>query len=269
MTAQWDAAHPKYEMIGQKPVYVVAKHQFVLSPWAEVRRQLAKPPILITLDHHTDTRFAFGTFAYSQKHYDDRGSAITPEKVIRTELERINFEDPRTIEAAISHLENDEHISAAIESRILDHAYAITFREEKGDPLAERIFHVPPGCWVGCTASQHDQACHVEQSAQAIESKYLASKLQCIAEISPSFGVSNVLDESFILDIDLDYFHSERSILPKDSSLIYRLIQRSIAITIATEALCVFSHRLPGESITPDWLLQKLKEHIRTAQLEA
>lgn len=43
----------------------------------------------------------------------------------------------------------------------------------------------------------------------------------------------------YILDIDLDVFHTVGSIEPKDPASFYRLIRGSLAITIATEAECV------------------------------
>ena len=64
-----------------------------------------------------------------------------------------------------------------------------------------------------------------------------------------------------------DYFHSEKSINPTDTTAFYRLIRNSVAITIATEPECVEALRLDGSNVTASMLLERLKEHIKAAMM--
>lgn len=71
----------------------------------------------------------------------------------------------------------------------------------------------------------------------------------------------------YILDVDLDYFQTRKSIEPEDARTFYRLIRESGIITVALEPACVESGRLEGETITSDFLLARLLEHIEKAAL--
>ncbi len=41
--------------------------------------------------------------------------------------------------------------------------------------------------------------------------------------------------ETYILDIELEYFRSEKAIDPADPATFYRLLRNAVAVTIATE----------------------------------
>ena len=70
----------------------------------------------------------------------------------------------------------------------------------------------------------------------------------------------------YILDIDLDAFHTRRAINPDDPSTFYRLIKNAVAITIATEAECVAEEWLDDpDPMTADELLKRLLCHIDNA----
>ena len=70
----------------------------------------------------------------------------------------------------------------------------------------------------------------------------------------------------YILDIDLDAFHTRRAINPYDPSTFYRLIKNAVAITIATEVECVKEEWLDDEDqMNSDDLLQQLLVHINKA----
>jgi hypothetical protein len=85
--------------------------------------------------------------------------------------------------------------------------------------------------------------------------------------MAKAIGLSNVDAKPYILDIDLDYFHSEKSINPTDTTAFYRLIRNSVAVTIATEPECVEYLRLDGSAVTAPMLLDRLKEHIKAAMM--
>lgn len=282
------------EVISGKKAFVVTKHHFVLQAWAELRQTLPTAPILITLDHHTDTAPAFRAHLHRTRMHDPQVHGIDHFcRLMDQKLHRIDYHNPQSIVDAVLHLNHDEHIHAAIQAGILNHAYAISYSDFCGTPRRQfrhmsseeraaaffslgdddapfdlppdRIFHVPSECAVDCPATTHTDACYVEHSAQAIENDYLARKFVHIAEMSAVFGIANVLDHPFILDIDLDYFHSARSIEPKNPSLFYELIRRAIAVTIATEPDFVGYERLSGETITAELLLARLRQHIVAA----
>jgi hypothetical protein len=70
----------------------------------------------------------------------------------------------------------------------------------------------------------------------------------------------------YILDIDLDVFHTRRAISPLDSTTFYRLIKNAVAITIATEAACVEDLWLDDDDVmTSEDLLRELMAHIDQA----
>lgn len=70
----------------------------------------------------------------------------------------------------------------------------------------------------------------------------------------------------YILDIDLDAFHTRRAINPEDPSTLYRLIKNALTITIATEAGCVEDLWLDdADKMSSDDLLSDLLAHIDKA----
>ena len=71
----------------------------------------------------------------------------------------------------------------------------------------------------------------------------------------------------YILDIDLDVFHTVASIEPKDASTFHRLIRGALAITIATEAECVEElwHEEEEAKLAAGDLLSRLLGHVEQA----
>lgn len=104
-----------------------------------------------------------------------------------------------------------------------------------------------------------------QHSDLAIESEYLNAKLKVVNEICRAIGQPDFMKGNYILDIDLDYFRTERSVAPKDTQTFYELIRNAQVITIAMEPYFVVQERLNGETITSDFLLPRLLEHIRKA----
>ena len=73
------------------------------------------------------------------------------------------------------------------------------------------------------------------------------------------------MERKYILDIDLDYFRTERAVHPTDTKTFYNLIRNAEAITIATEPEFIGYEKLPGENISSATLLPQIMNHIRTA----
>jgi hypothetical protein len=279
------------EQIGEKPVYIVTSHHEVLVAWAAIRQTLSHSPILITLDHHTDTVLAFRHHLCSSNNYFTTSAARFTE-LADEECHKIDYRNLAIVRDAVSRLQNDEHIDAAIRAGIIDQAYAITYSavgtcrvryehltlEQRQilfgsidldncqyEPPFTRIFEVATNCYPGCPNEEHTDACHPELYARSIDTQNLQNKFETINEMSRAFGIDNILDQKYILDIDLDYFHSAKSIAPNDAQMFYNLIRRAVAITIATEPHYVEACKLAGETITSDYLLGKLKAHIAKA----
>lgn len=285
----------KLEEIAGKKVYVVDDHHKALAPWALVRRQLDPPPILITLDHHTDTYEAFLRAAALRAPYDHE-----KQERIRAELvAKLGWQDDAQLLAAVAKLRHDEHIDAAAQCGVIRAAFCIqlsdsggspesieerVFREQKKElwpkppvlpiptrpftyePPSNRVFTVPYDCYIGCKQQPHNDECVVRQASQVIETAYLEDQLQRAAEMSQCIGLERPEAAPYILDIDLDLFHTRQAIEPADPGTFYRLVHGAIAITIATEAECVDELWEDDQNkLSSDELLARTLEHIKHA----
>jgi hypothetical protein len=99
----------------------------------------------------------------------------------------------------------------------------------------------------------------------AIESRFLQDRLEIIENICRTSGIRNLLDEPFILDIDLDYFNTRKSIAPDDPSIFHDLIRKALAITIVRESACVNQLQIQGEGLTSHFLEEAVMQHIGVA----
>ncbi len=285
----------KHHTIKGKDIYVVDDHHKALAAWVLVRRSLDTTPNLITIDHHTDTNEAF----LGHSHWQAYKGRVKDQEEFRVELvARIDWRSDESIAEAIGILRHDEHIDAATHSGVLGDAFCIQLSDSGATPSVEqlayeksmrenwpnpptvpkpqrpmtyepatnRIYALPFDCFIGCQARPHNDDCLVRQSDEIIESRYLDDQIARGSEISRCFGLSNLEAAPYILDIDLDAFHTRRAINPKDSSTFYRLIKNAEAITIATEAECVEEEWLDDEDkMNSDMLLQELLAHINKA----
>lgn len=287
------SAFCKHRNVCGKDVYIVEDHHHALAPWALMRRKLDRAPNLITIDHHTDTNEAFLGYAHLET-MNDQGDAWT----LATELvKQIDFRDDQSLEWAIERLRHDEHIHAATMSGVLNYAFCIQLSDSGSNPSIEKlaydadrqgrwpqpstlqipqrpmtyeepadhIFVVSHDCAIGCAKMPHDDDCVIQHGNMIIESIYLDDQLVRGAEMSRCIGLSGIEEQPYILDIDLDAFHSRKAIEPIDPSTFYNLIKNSVAITIATEAECVDELKFEGETIGAEMLLDRLMTHIERA----
>lgn len=97
---------------------------------------------------------------------------------------------------------------------------------------ADNVYVISHDCYIGCDAGIHDESCEVMRAGQIIDSKYLDDQLQRGAEISRCIGLADLEAAPYILDIDLDVFHTRRSINPENPSTFYRMIKNAVAITV-------------------------------------
>lgn len=285
----------KSHAIQGKDIYVVDDHHKVLAAWVLVRRSLDTAPNLITIDHHTDTYEAF----LGHAHWEAYEGRVADQEEFRLGLvARIDWRSDESVAEAIGRLRHDEHIDAATCSGVLGDAFCIqlsdsgatpsieqlAFEKSMGEnwpnprtvpkpqrpmtyePAANRIYALPFDCFIGCQARPHNDDCLVRQSDEIIEARYLDDQIARGSEISRCFGLPNIEAAPFVLDIDLDAFHTRRAIKPEDPSTFYRLIKNAVAITVATEAECVEEEWLDEEAqMNSDELLQELFGHINKA----
>lgn len=283
----------QHQNICGKDVYVVDDHHRAQAPWALVRRQLGQAPNLITIDHHTDVYEAFLGHAHLET-WESGGDALA---LARELVKDIDWRDDQSLLWAIERLHHDEHIDAATMSGILNYAFCIQLSDSGGNPSIEEqaydadrqerspqpptlpspcrpmtyedpenhIFVISHDCAIGCNRMPHNDDCVVEHGNMIIESIYLDDQLARGAEMSRCVGIDHLEAQPYILDIDLDAFHSRQAIEPVDRTTFYRLIRNAVAITVATEAECVDELKFDGEAIDADFLLARLVEHIKAA----
>ncbi len=219
-----------------KRVEVVDSHHKVLLAWAEFRKTLSSPPRLITLDHHTDTSPPFRHFIRKIFKEEDVPFDIKSEefKVAQNQyLKSINFMNKETVIEAVKKLNNDEHIVAAIKTDIISSALVIAhnaantdlevYKEHKiicrtvNEVLSEK----------GKLRPDYDSVLE-----SFLIDRSLSSFDKTLREANEELLLS---EEPFILDIDLDYFNTFKSIQPKDSTSFKELVRKAKLVTVATE----------------------------------
>lgn len=82
--------------------------------------------------------------------------------------------------------------------------------------------------------------------------------------MAKSVGIEDIRLSPFILDIDLDYFRTIAALSPQDPTIFYELVNKAVAITIATEPSFVERLKLDSQ-LTSSYALQKVIEHIKIA----
>ena len=283
----------KHRHVCGKDVYVVDEHHYALAPWALIRRRLDRAPNLVTIDHHTDVYEAFLGHAHLET-YESGGDALA---LARELVKGIDWRDNQSLLWAIERLHHDEHIDAATMSGILNYAFCIQLSDSGGNPSMEEqayaadrqarwpqpptlpppcrpmtyedpenhIFVISHDCAIGCARTPHNDDCVVEHGNMIIESIYLDDQLVRGAEMSRCVGIDHVEAQPYILDIDLDAFHSQKAIAPANPSTFYRLIRNAVAITVATEAACVDELKFDDEAVDAEMLLDRLMGHIHEA----
>lgn len=276
-----------------KRVFIVDDHQKAFAAWALIRRERQDPPILISLDHHTDTLEAFLHAAAMEHPYDDDEMEAR-----RAELMKLLGWSDEAVLASVAKLKHDEQIQAAAACGIVRASFSIQLSDMSGWPSVEEnafseqlaaawpntvpeprrpftyepppnnVFVVGHECFIGCKGRPHTDECLSPHYSQVLESIYLNDQLDRAKEMASCIGIKGSIDSvAYVLDIDLDIFHTRASIEPKDTATLYRLIKGALAITIATEAECVDELWLKTEEtrLSANNLLERLLAHINSA----
>lgn len=211
---------------------VVEHHHEVLPHWAACRRNQPAAPRLLTLDHHTDTSRPFRRHLRRQARAQGRRHDDAVERELsRALVARLDHADPRTIEAAMATLGNDEHVVAAIGAGIIRSAFVIAHNAAntaEDTYLAHKIIcrgvdEYPRG---GRMWPRPDNV---------LEAGFLAARLQDFDDILQALDEPLLRDAPFILDIDLDYFNTLRAVRPDAPEVIQALAREAVLVTVATE----------------------------------
>lgn len=287
--------------IGGKDIYWFEDHATALIAWAHHRRKFPTKPNLITLDCHTDTHSAFIGYILEQAGSDIPDDV---EERSLSLCKEINYQDEISVLDGVERLRNDEQIDAAIKADILNSAFVISYYGHLGTQSIEekahydgfqssyeagkfifknpgefnipyqqlnyqvptnRIFELPVKAGIKIEQEILGDEFLIRHCDAALEKSYLDIKLEIANLMGASIGLTNILQEQYILDIDLDYFRTAKSINPNDPSTFYELIRRATAITIALEPDFVLMEKIQGEAITSDVLFPQLMKHIESA----
>lgn len=252
-----------YECINQKPIYIFESHHYALIPWCKLRQKLEQSPILISLDHHTDTHEPF-----LHECLKENPLKLTyDESKIKLLLDKIDFNNIESIKKVLDKLRNDEHIKTALKKDIVSKAFIISYDNIHDFPLSieedNKLKHAQEICFkrfLGEDTSEFEierpftynqsdiyipqidglNRAEEELYDLSIESNFLKEKFDIFNEMNSNIISQNhVINSKYILDIDLDYFHTFNSIQPNDTSFFYQLIKNAEIITIAQEKVFV------------------------------
>ena len=279
------------KIINSKKVYITEKHHHNLIHWAQLRQGIKNNELLVlSLDHHTDIYVPFQRFAKdSQGNYDPQIAIV--------EINKMDFNNIKTIENAIPNLRNDEHIETALRADIIYKFFIIAYKYQNDQPLSNEqtkytaafspqlgnfntsipipirpytypdadIYIPENNCFVGCPGPHVDR-CVIPHFNQCIESIFLNDQLDIMGQMSPSLIKNGKFSNKYILDIDLDYFHTTQSIHPKNTDTFYRLIKNAEIITITKEADFIAMWREEHDSsLNVNDLVAEILIHIKNA----
>ncbi len=256
---------------GGKTVCVFRSHNQVLEAWE-------KSPGLnvFSLDFHTDTKGAFGNYSYWRTDSEVKaGRCKNPELRIKELVnEKITayLEGRTTIQSLNDNLRHDEHIDFAVRTDMIGMAFilATNRNDSSSNPhvfmadsteeyKGQRIIEYSPPCVPGCRKSVHDDECIRLRADCVIEDDFLADAVSKAESFDPSFF------KNYILDMDCDYFNTEKSLKPRNLQVFRKLIREASLITIALEAECVKICRLDDGSMDSDRILDALTALIGEA----
>lgn len=135
------------------------------------------------------------------------------------------------------------------------------------EPAPNNVFVVGHECFMACPGPPHTEECKTPHSSEVIEGPYVEEQLARAAQMGRCVGIEGGLESvPYILDVDLDVFHTVAAIEPKDPAVFHRLIRGAMAITIATEPECVEElWRDDERKLSADELLARLLSHIEQA----
>jgi hypothetical protein len=231
-------------------IVVVDSHHKAIAAWANCRASKNVAPRLITLDHHTDTSKPFRN--YLNTHY---GRDYEFAENLRANwLQDLDFRNSQTVDLAISKLSNDEHIITAIKTDIISSAFVVAHNAINTDFSVYKEHKVvcrgvDKGLKDNNTRASYDEV---------LESPFLDWALSSFNEILIQARELQLHQSPYILDIDLDYLNTFKSVQPKDSNTLRQLAAGADLITLATEPEYVKSCAI-DQGLNSEYLLDQLR----------
>ena len=197
----------------------------------------------------------------SHVHGEDKVNNEALREQLASELD---YSNEASVEAAIHRLKHDEHIHAATLSDIISLEFVIQLdrsgteseeRFENGFPWNDeieepkplftykvpdnKIFIIPTLCMPWCERKPHDEVCLKELYDSVLEDAFLMEKIREVNEMAAFANIDDIEKQNYVLDIDLDYFHTRKAVDPDAREVFLRLVRNADAITIAMEPSCV------------------------------
>lgn len=117
-----------------------------------------------------------------------------------------------TIASSLDKLCNDEHIDFALHTGMISEAVVFSLLSVGicRDYANSKIYYIDPCYTSKCKKSSYGDYCHIDAYDKVIEGEELLFKLNQINNFIPGFFISNRINKKFILDIDLDCFHTKK-----------------------------------------------------------
>jgi hypothetical protein len=207
-----------------RPTSIFENHATAILPWAELKKDIKEDLYLITLDHHTDTNPS-----YLRSLFQQVGRNLPLMEELRKErVDSINISSSESMLKALDGLYHDEHIDLSIRCGIFKRAFVIQHSHHSLLPEWEKqsMTVFPTECDLSVT-SNDDRDRYFDR---ALEDDFLTRQLH---QLPLAFSLKK---HPYILDIDLDYFKTKKSLIPVQSECIKHLIDQASAITIAKES---------------------------------
>lgn len=238
--------------IAGKSIYVVENHHHVLVPWYKEHQQNPQKTLLtLTIDHHTDSLPAFRYEIQQQYPQYSAEDANIAEKKLALFYGK-HFEQQAA--QCLNTLRHDEHISFALQNQWIKHAIIISHENFSID--------VHPNILIRCeTPYSEDPMQQLPFYEKSLETDFLEQHLNQLPA-----NLKAIIDSgNFILDIDLDYFKSCRSISPQNPTLFFHLIKTCHCITISMERTWVRLLNMDYEKKDANYFLTQLIDLINQA----
>lgn len=227
-------------IINKKQIYICEKHHHVLKFWYSQKKE---DLYLLTFDHHTDLHRAFqGELNKRSKEIDNQTDWDLEQNKLLESLVNKDFSE-------IDLLRHDEHIDAAILLEVFKRVLIYSYDSYCNKP--QRVYCIGSEKYNGQKAINNY---NYDESDKVIETEYLMKNFEKFdfIGIKETEWLSN-----FILDIDLDFFKTKKSIDPDNVEYFKYLIKNCKAITVAKESTFVNSLK-EDEDLSSEYLLKSL-----------
>ncbi|MDW8848917.1 UPF0489 family protein [Flavobacterium sp. MMLR14_040] len=237
--------------LNNKQIFICEEHHHVLKFWRQYR---AEQPYLVTFDHHTDLHRAFqgylNTISYTGKRWESQAEWDLAQSKLLSKMIEDNWEN-------INDLKHDEHIDAAINAGFIKKALVYSHDSYHNKP--DRVFCINvTKNYSGQQVINNSQSYH--EPSTIINGPELESRFRLFDLYIPREQWIN----NYILDIDLDFFQTKKSITPEDTSFFKMLIENAKGISIAKESGWIATWKREHDpSLSVEFLLERLLNLIK------